>query len=58
MQRLQDRNKSNVDNLNNVNREVSKLFRKKNEYLKAKIVELEASNKVKSIIDLYRGKND
>jgi len=29
MQWLQDQNKSNVDNLNNVNREVSKHFRNK-----------------------------
>jgi hypothetical protein len=41
MQWVQDPNQSNVDNLNNVRREVSRHFRnKKKEYLKAKIDEL------------------
>jgi len=57
MQWLQDQNKNNVYNLNNVKRDVSKHL-KKNEYMKAKIDELEASNNVKRIRDLYRGKND
>ena len=41
MQWLHDPNESNVDNLNNVKHEASKLFRKKKkEYLEAKIDEL------------------
>jgi len=42
LQRLQDPNQSNVDNLNNVQCEASRHFRnKKKEHLKAKIEELE-----------------
>ena len=55
MKWLQDPNQSNVDNLNNVRREVSTHFRK--EYLKAKIDELETNSKI-NIRDLYRGVND
>ena len=42
MQWLQDPKQINVDNLNNVRHEASRHFRnKKEEYLKAKVVELE-----------------
>jgi hypothetical protein len=45
---LQDPNQSNVDNLNDVRREASRHFRnKKKKYLKAKIEELETTNKIK-----------
>ena len=48
MQWLQDPSQSNVDNLNNVQREVSRHFRnKKKAYLKAKIEELENNRKIK-----------
>ena len=50
MQRLQNPNQRNVDNLNNVRRGASKYFRgEKKEYLKAKIDELETNNKIKNI---------
>ena len=50
---------SNVDNLNNVRREVSRHFRnKKKAYLRAKIEELETNNKIQNIGDLYRGISD
>ena len=56
MQWIQDPSQSNVDILNNVRREVSRHFRnKKKAYLRAKIEELETSNKIKNITDLYRG---
>ena len=59
MQWVQDPCQSNVDNLNNVRREVSRHFRnKKNEYLRAKIEELEANSKIHNIKDLYRGISD
>jgi hypothetical protein len=59
MQWLQNPNQSNVHNLSNVRREASRHFRnKKNEYLKAKINELETNSKIKNIRDLYRGIND
>jgi len=51
---LQDPNQSNVDNLSNVQREASRHFRKKMEYLKAKIDEIETNSKIKNIRDLYR----
>jgi hypothetical protein len=45
MQRLQDPNQSNIDNLNNVRHEDSRHFRyKKKEYLKATIDEGETNN--------------
>jgi hypothetical protein len=45
MQCLQYPNQSNTDNLNNARREASRHFRKKkNEYRKAKIAELEANS--------------
>jgi hypothetical protein len=46
----------NVDNLNNVRRDAGTHFRnKKEEYLRAKIEELETKSKIKNINDLYRG---
>ena len=52
---VQDPNKSNVDNLNNVRGEDSRHFRnKQKEYQKAKIQELETNSKIKDIRDLYR----
>jgi hypothetical protein len=48
MQWVQDPNRRNVDNLKNVRRDVSRHCRnKKNEYLKAKIEELEINSKIK-----------
>ena len=48
MQWLQNPNKINVDNLNNVRREASRFFRnKKKEYLKDKFYELETNIKIK-----------
>jgi hypothetical protein len=59
MQWLQNPNQSNVDNLNNVRRKASIHFRKKKkEYLKAKINELETNSNNKNIRDLCRGIND
>ena len=53
MQWLQDPNHSNVDNLNNVSYEASVFFREKmEEYLKAKIDELETNSKIKNIREL------
>ena len=52
MQWIQDPSRSNVDNLNNVRREVSRHFRtKKKAYLRAKIEELETNSKIKNIRD-------
>ena len=54
MQWLQDPNKGNEHNLNNVRREATRHFRnKKKEYLKTKIGELETNSKFKNIIDIY-----
>jgi hypothetical protein len=48
----------NGDNLQNLRREISRTFRKKKrEYLKDKIIELQTNNKNKNIRDLYRGIN-
>jgi len=59
VQWLQDPNKRNDYNLNNVRREASRHFRRnKIEYLKAEIDELEAKSRMKNIRDLYRGIND
>jgi hypothetical protein len=56
MQWIQDPSQSNVDNLNNVRRDVSRHIRNKNKaYLKAKIEELEKINNVR---DFYRSIND
>jgi hypothetical protein len=49
----------NGDNLQNLRSETSRKFRKKKrEYLKGKIDELETNNKNKNIRDLYRGVNE
>ena len=59
MQWVQDPSQSNVDNLNNVRREVSRHFRnKKKACMRAKIEELETNSKIQNIRDLYRGIND
>jgi len=59
MQWIQDPSQSNVDNLYNVRREVSRHFRnKKKAYLRAKIEELETYSKIQNIRDLYRGISD
>ena len=59
MQWVQDPSQSNVDNLNNVRRNVSRHFRnKKKAYLRAKIEKLETNSKIKNIRDLYMGIND
>ena len=56
MQQLQDPNQSYMGNLNNVRHEASKYFRKrKNEYLKAKIYELETNSKIQNIRVMYWG---
>jgi len=56
MQWIQDPSQSNVDNLNNVRREVSRHFRnKKKAYLRAKIEELETNSKFQNIRHMYRG---
>jgi hypothetical protein len=56
VQLLQDPNQSIVDNLNNVRHETNIHFRnKKEEYLRAKIYELETNSKIKNMRDLYRG---
>jgi len=53
MQWIQDPSQSNVDNLNNVRREVSRHLRnKKKAYLRAKIEELETNSKIQNIRDL------
>ena len=58
MQWLQDPSQINVDNLNNIRRNVSTHFtNKKKEYLKAKIEEPETNSTIKNIRDLYRGIN-
>jgi hypothetical protein len=58
IQWLQDPNRSNLDNLNNLKREANRYFRKtKKEFLKDKIDELETNSKIKNIRDLYRGIN-
>jgi hypothetical protein len=59
LQWLQNQNQINRNNLQNVRRETSKIFRnKKRKYLEGKINELEANNKNKNIRDLYRGINE
>jgi hypothetical protein len=48
-----------IDNLNNVRRGASRLFRnKKKVYLKSKIEEMETNSKINNIRDLYRGNNN
>jgi sorting nexin-29 len=52
---LQNPSQMNGDNLQNLRRETSSIFRnKEREYLKGKINELETNNKNKNIKDLYR----
>jgi hypothetical protein len=59
MQWLQDRNQSNLDNLNNVRCTTSRHFSiKRKEYLKDKIDELDTNSKIKNIGDLFRGISD
>jgi DNA anti-recombination protein RmuC len=59
IQRLQNPNQNNGDNLHNIRREAGRHFRnKKKEYLNAKINELETNSKNKNIRDLCRGIND
>jgi hypothetical protein len=59
LQWLQNPNQINGDNLKNLRRETSRIFRNnKREYLKDKINELETNNKNKKIRDLYRGINE
>jgi len=59
MQWIQDPSQSNVDNMNNVRREVSRHFRnKKKAHLRAKTEEPETNSKIQNIRDLYRGIND
>jgi hypothetical protein len=56
---LQNPSQINGDNLQNLRCETSRRFRKKKrEYLKGKINELETNNKNKNIRDLYRGINE
>jgi hypothetical protein len=55
LQWLQKQNQINGDNLQNISRETSRIFRnKKRECLKGKINELETNNKNKNIRYLYR----
>jgi hypothetical protein len=59
LQRLQNPNQTNRDNLQTVRNETSRIFRnKKREHLKGKINELETNNKNKTIRDLYKGINE
>ena len=58
MQWMQDPSQSNVDILNNVRREVSRHFRDKKAYLRAKIQEPETNSKIQNTRNLYRGSND
>jgi hypothetical protein len=56
---LQNPSQVNGDNLKNLRRETSGIFRKKKrEYLTGKINELETNNKNKNNRDLYRGINE
>jgi ribosomal protein L29 len=58
LQWLQNPSEINGDNLKNVIREASRLFRNKTrEHLKDKIIELAINSKNKIIRDLYRGIN-
>ena len=59
MQRLQDANESNMDNINSVRREASRHCRgEKKEYLKAKTDEPETNIMIKNIRDFYRGNSE
>jgi hypothetical protein len=59
LQWLQDPNQSNLGDVNNARHEGSRYFRKKRrEYLKAKINELQTNSKNENIRQLYRGISD
>jgi hypothetical protein len=59
LQWLQNPSQISGDNVQNLRRETSRTFRKKKwEYLKGKINELETNNKNKNIRDLYRRTNE
>jgi hypothetical protein len=59
LQWLQDPSEANEDNLSDVRREASRHFgKKKREYLKDKINELESNGRNKNIRDLCRGINE
>jgi flagellar basal body rod protein FlgC len=58
LQWLQDPNQSNVDNLNSVIHEAGGHFRRKEEFLKAKLDELKTNSKIKNIGNLCRGISD
>ena len=58
IQWIQDQSESNVDNLNNIRREASRHFRKKEGVPETKIEQLEPNSKIKNIRYLYRGIND
>ena len=59
MQWLQYPNQRDIANLNNVRRETNRRFRKKKkEYFKPEIGELETNSKIKCIRDLCRGITD
>jgi hypothetical protein len=59
LQWLQNPSQINGDNLKNLRRETSVIFRNmKREYLKDKINEFETNIKNKNIRDFYRGKNE
>jgi hypothetical protein len=59
LQQLQNPSQINGDNLKNLRHGTCRTFRnkKKREYLKGKINELETNNKNKNVRDLYRGIN-
>jgi hypothetical protein len=58
LQWLQNPSQINGDNLQNLRHETSRLRKKKREYLKDKINELETNNENKNIRDLYKGINE
>jgi len=59
MQWLQDPKQSTAHNLKNVRCEARRHFwKKKKEFLKAKIDEFETNSKIKNIRDLHRGISD
>jgi hypothetical protein len=59
LQQLQNPSQINGDNLQNLRRETSRIFRnKEREYLKGKINKPETNNKNSNIRDLYRGINE
>ena len=59
MQWVQDPKQRDIANLNNVRHEASRHFRKKkNEYIKPVIGEVETNSKIKCIRDLHRGITD